>query len=457
MIVAFVLLLGLVSYDALFPQWPSGLVSPDDMKNYATSYISEYQTLFSAYNGIIFSHNYQNHFIFGFGAPNAITSVVSLERGAMITFNSSSSSSFEAESSLVDTPVEYQLWPQMPSNPYESGIKPVVIENGTYVLTAPVTDQVVAAVVEPGAILWYNGTGNALRLSGNGSVVILGSLIYPGKMILKGSNAPASWSTLQARFDALDEFLQDGKPIFNTSTVQSIQSLYRVPLLLTLMGNRIADGSYHNNPNLFTSDFAELSKYATNATLQQIQNSYLSSQEVQPSTSWTPFFTAIENPAFLAIVASPILAVVVGLVLAKITGKWGGSGETSRRKTLIMNWQLRRLSASALTDVSQILLGFPLDWHVQPQEAADCLGELVRDHYVEQQPARLPYLTAKGLALVKKRKLQKNIVGLVIAGLLGVITYGISAISIQGWTAAAIAFIVAGAGYWLISRFAPIP
>ena len=210
----------------------------------------------------------------------------------------------------------------MPSDPYASGIAPVDIENGTYVLTAPVTDSKVATVVEPAAIIWYNGTGSALRLSGNGSVVILGSLVYPGRLILKGSNAPASWTPLQARFDALDEFLQDGGPLFNTSTIQSIQTQYRVPLLLTLMGNRIGDGSYRDNPSLYASDYNELSKYATNATLQQIQNQYLASQETQPPTLQDEVYSFVENPLFLAAVVGLIVAVIGGLIVAKFSGRW---------------------------------------------------------------------------------------------------------------------------------------
>ena len=321
------LLAGTIVYSAAYPQWPPGLVTPDQLKVYATSYISEYQTLFSSYTGMIFSHGYQNHFIFGFGAPNAITGVVSLTRGALIMFNESAGSSFAANTSLLSTPAEYYLWPRMPSNPYASGIAPIIIENGTYVLTAPVTDSKVATVVEPAALIWYNGTGSALRLSGNGSVVILGSLVYPGRLILKGSNTPASWSPLQARFDALDEFLRDGGPIFNASTVRTIQTNYRVPLLLTLIGNREGDGSYRSNPGLFTTDFNELSKYASPTILQQVQTDYYNSQKVQPA-SWEDQAKAIvENPLFIAIVVSLPVGILTGIIVARYTNRRKGQGE----------------------------------------------------------------------------------------------------------------------------------
>jgi hypothetical protein len=310
------------AFSTFFPSWPPDLVSPSQLKDYATSYISEYQTLYSDYVGMIVTHNYQTKFVFGFGAPNAITGIVSLGRGALIMFNSSTSSSFVSNVSLLSSPVEYYLWPHMPQNPYASGIAPIEIENGTYVLTAPVTDTKVAMVVRPGAVLWYNGTGNALRLSGNGSAVILGSLIYPGRMILKGDNAPASWSPLQAKFDALDEFLRDGQPIFNSSTVQTIQTKYRVPLLLTLIGNREGDGSYRNNPSLFTVDFNELSKYAYASIVEQVQNDYYASQKVQTPTAWEQFYAVIENSLFIALVVGLVVAIVGGLVVARYSQHW---------------------------------------------------------------------------------------------------------------------------------------
>jgi len=284
------------------------------------SYETEYRTLYQDYIGLVITHTGPNRFLMGISAPNAIEGEISFARGALITFNASSSVSFTANISLSTSPVEYHLWPQMPQNPYVSVIKPIVLGNGTFVLTAPVTDDKVATVVPAGATIWYNGTGSALRLSGAGSVVIYGSLIYPQRLILKGSNAPSSWSTLQAKFDALDEFIQDGQGIFNTSEVQEIQTSIRVPLLLELIGGRIADGTYSGNPSLFTADFNELSKYATPTTTQQILSDYYNSQKVQPAPPYAPLTDVVYNPFFLNAVV-PFLVAVFSFLLGRRYGR----------------------------------------------------------------------------------------------------------------------------------------
>ena len=317
------ILIGTIVSDVFFGPWPNDLVSPTQLKDYALSYTAEYRTLYLDYDSITAFHASPNRFFYGFNSPNAIMGLVSLSHGALITFNSSTGSSFVTNVSLLSQPIEYYLWPNMPNNPQASGVAPVLFTNGTYPLYAPVTVSKYPAVVSSGAEIWYNGTGNAFRPVGNMSITIYGSLVYLQRMILKGSNAPASWSTLQAKFDALDEFIQDGTGIFNSTTVQAIQTKYRVPLLLDLIAGRIANNTYRDNPGLFTSDFGELSKYAPSSTIQQVQNDYYASQKVQPPSFWDPVVSLIHDSFFQALVVGLVVAVVGGLIVARLSSRRG--------------------------------------------------------------------------------------------------------------------------------------
>lgn len=305
---------------ANFSYWPSGTVTPIQLKDYASAYLAEYKTLYLDNTPLVAGSTTPYRFTFGISPPNAITEIISFSHGALILFNSSTSSSFHVGGSTMNKPIEYYLWPNMPQNPQASGTGSVVIANGTYPLDAPVTDPNDLIVISPGAIVRYNGTGDAFRLSGNASIIISGTLIFTQRMILKGSNSPAAWSTLQGQFDAFDQFIADGHGIFNTTVVQQIQTKYRVPLLLTLIGNRIADGSYRNNPSLFTVDYNELSNYATNSTLQQVQNDYYANQKVVPPSLSSDVTALISNPLFVGVV-SAVVGVIVGSVVTTILGR----------------------------------------------------------------------------------------------------------------------------------------
>ncbi|MCL5066993.1 MAG: hypothetical protein M1368_01400 [Thaumarchaeota archaeon] len=189
----------------------------------------------------------------------------------------------------------------MPSSYIQSLLKVVSITNGNYYFGQPINNSVTMLVVDPGAVLWYSGQQSGLRMSGNGSIVVYGSVIYKDRMILKGSNSPSDWSQFQGQFDALDEFVWECKGVLNSSQITTIQSRYEVPLLLEQIGNRMARGDYRNNPNLFANDYNQLSALADNATRQQVLNDYYNSQKVTSPTFFSEIARTATSPWFIAI------------------------------------------------------------------------------------------------------------------------------------------------------------
>jgi hypothetical protein len=261
---------------------PSPIVSPDQMEAYTSSYFNEYAMLYQNNLGLLYKNS--TLFPLGITVPSTVTAVISTSHGALLLFNSTKAGSFALSSKFVDNSIEFYLYPNMPSLQQQASLPIVRIGNGSYPLDAPVNDSSALVVIDPGAVIRFSKAGNAFQLSGNGAIQVFGAIDYSNRMVLKGSNSPSAWTPLQAQFDALEQFLFDARGTINTTSATQIRVNYEVPLLLTQIRERIADGTYRANPNLFTQDFNQLKQYAPTNVLQSVETDFYSNQASPPAT-----------------------------------------------------------------------------------------------------------------------------------------------------------------------------
>lgn len=206
----------------------------------------------------------------------------------------------------------------MPKNTKDLPVVRILKAPTYYHLDTQVTYSYGLFYVDPGANLRYTGEGRAFNISGSGAIVIFGSLIEEDRMILKGSNSKEDWSKLQARFDALSEFVWDSKDILNETIIETLEARYKLVLLLDKIDSRIESGRYRDNPALFTADFEELKDVgAPNETLSKILNDYIDMQE-NPPPQWYESLWSI----FLEYVEEIIVGVIILIIGAIIVKKY---------------------------------------------------------------------------------------------------------------------------------------
>jgi len=290
------------------------VISRDELKNYVEKYLSEYVKLVDDnYALLSFPQNYLINFSFYVNPSAEITGVISRSHGVVIFFNSSErKETIKLAISEVGEPIEYYIWPDMPEN--TSGLKWVLIKAGFYHLDSPVTYDYGLSFLEPGVIMRYTGEGEGLRISGEGAIEIFGTLIYEDRMILKGTNNREDWSEIQARFDALSEFIWDCKQALNQSQIEEINAEYKFYLLLDRVALRMRNGKYRDNPSLFKQDYEELEMVSlSNATLSKVLNDYLEMQENPPRTLIEQIFDLLFPYIIAPVIVAVILAILYGV------------------------------------------------------------------------------------------------------------------------------------------------
>lgn len=289
----------------------SDLVSPQEFITYIEEYLSEYTKLVNEnYALLVFPESYLNNFTLFLHPPNEIEGIISRTHGAAIFFNTSGIGK-EAKIIIkeISEPVEYYVWPQMPKN--TSLLPWVLVKAGHYHLDSPVTYDYGLFYLEPGVIMRYTGEGEGLRISGLGAITVFGSVIYEDRMVLKGSNSKEDWSKIQARFDALSDFIWDCREALNETKIEETNVRYKFFLLLDKIAFRMESDRYRDDPDLFRVDYEELEKVCTsNATLSKVLNDYLEMQENPPPT----LSERILDFLFPEIVA-PVAVIVISAIM----------------------------------------------------------------------------------------------------------------------------------------------
>jgi len=237
--------------------------------------------------------------------PNKIEGIISRTHGAAVFFDYSEIKTTEITIIEISEPIEYYIWPQMPKN--TSGLKWIWVKAGDYHLDSPIIYDYGLIYLEPGANLRYTGTGEGIRITGYGAIRIFGSVIYEDRMILKGTNSKEDWSKIQARFDALSDFIWDCQGSLDATKIEELNENYKFFLLLDRIAFRIKNGNYRDNPSLFRADYGELEKAgASNETLSEVLNDYLEMQENPPPTPlehfWNTYMVHLVPPIIVGLV-----------------------------------------------------------------------------------------------------------------------------------------------------------
>lgn len=253
LVILTVIILGLLLIPPLIST--STIVTRDELKNYIEKYLSEYVTLVDDNFVLLsFPQSYLINFSFYVNPPPEITGVISRSHGVVIFFNPSErTEKIKVTISEIREHIEYYIWPDMPEN--TTGLESVLVKSGDYHLDSPITLDYGLFSIEPGVIMRYTGEGDGWRISGEGAIEIFGTLIYEDRMILKGTNNQEDWSELQARFDALSEFIWDCRHALNESQIKELNAEYEFYLLLDRIALRMRNGQYRDNPSLFKQDY----------------------------------------------------------------------------------------------------------------------------------------------------------------------------------------------------------
>jgi len=305
-------MLGLVFIPPLIVTSP--IVTPYELKNYLEEYLSQYVELVDEnYALLSFPQSYLSNFSFYANPPTEIKGVISRSHGVALFFNSSDrKAKVRITIEEVWEPIEYYIWPDMPEN--TSDLESVLVKAGDYHLDSPVIYDYGLLYLEPGVEMRYTGEGEGLRISGEGAITVLGVLIYEDRMMLKGTNSHEDWSEIQARFDALSEFLWDCRYALNETQIEEIDSENRFFLLLERITLRMRNGQYLDNPDLFKGDYEELEKVCTsNATLSKVLNDYLEMQENPPRTLIEQIFDLLFPYIIAPVIVAVILAILYGV------------------------------------------------------------------------------------------------------------------------------------------------
>jgi hypothetical protein len=290
------------------------IVSTGDLRDYIEEYLSQYLKIVNEnqpFDGI------SNNLTFFWHTPNEIEGVVSLSHGAVVFFNYSEGKTRSITVKEFSKPIEYYIYPQMSANISE--LPSVRILKGVYPLDSQINIPYGLLYADPEAVLRYTGQGHAFNISESGAILIFGSLIEEDRMILKGSNNKEDWSKLQARFDALDEFVWDCQGL-NTTKIESIEKQYKVTFLLERISSRMETGRYRDDPSLFTQDFEKLKESgAPNETLSAILLQYYENQKTPQSwleSVWNFFIQTIVGQLLIVTIFG---GVVVALIVKRLT------------------------------------------------------------------------------------------------------------------------------------------
>jgi len=288
----------------------SPVVSDDELETYIDELLSEYRRFVDDNYGLL-AFNISN-FGFYFRPPNEIEGTISKTHGAAVFFHSSNREKTRITIEEILEPIEYHVWPDMPKN--TSGLEWVLVKAGDYHLDSPVIYDYGLLYLEPGVNMRYTGEGEGLRISDYGAVTVFGTLIYEDRMILKGTNNHEDWSKIQARFDALSEFLWDCRNVLDEKEIEELNVEYTLFFLLDRIALRMRTGRYRDNPTLFREDYNELERVcSSNATLSEVLNNYLEMQENPPPTLIEQIWDFIYPEIVATVVGGIILAIVFGI------------------------------------------------------------------------------------------------------------------------------------------------
>jgi len=292
----------------------NSVVSTNDLRNYIEEYLSQYVKIVNENQPL---DGIPNNLTFFWRPPDEIVGVVSRSHGALVLFNYSQKNTRSITIKQFSLPIEYYIYPQMSTN--ISQLPSVRILKGVYTLDSQINIPNGLLYADPEAILRYTGQGHAFNISEKGAILIFGSLIEEDRMILKGSNNKEDWSKLQARFDALDEFVWDCQGL-NATKIGNIEKQYKMTFLLERISSRMETGRYKDDPSLFTLDFKQLKENgAPNETLSAILSQYYESQKPPPSWSETVWVFFIETIVGQLLIVTIIGGVVVALITKKLT------------------------------------------------------------------------------------------------------------------------------------------
>jgi len=297
----------------------SEVVSREELKDYIKEYSSEYRGLVEENMALLdrpfaegTSKSSSSNLTFYWNPPDRMEGVISRTHGAAVFFNHSDAKSVQIVTKEFPEPIEYYVWPKMVKDTSGLPIVRIMKAEGYYHLDSQVSCSYGLLYVDPGANLRYTREGKAFNISGQGAIVIFGSLIHEDRMILKGTNNKEDWSKTQARFDALSEFVWDCRDILNTTMIEKIDSEYRLPILLEKMALRMKSGHYRDNPNLFREDFEELEKIcSSNETLSKVLNEYY---DVQKTPSLPEQLSDLWDTYMVPIVTATIAGIIAGIV-----------------------------------------------------------------------------------------------------------------------------------------------
>ena len=317
-------------------------VSRKELKDYVEEYLSEYRQLIDKNMNLMIFQSDLSNFTFYWHYPNKIEGVISRTHGAGVFFNYSETEIVEIVIKEISEPIEYYLWPEMIKNTTDLPIIRIAEAATYYHLTDQVHNDCALLYVDPGANLRYTGQGKAFNISGSGAIVVFGSLIHEDRMILKGTNSKEVWSKLQARFDALDEFVWDCQGILNDTQIKSIEAEYKLTLLIDKIVSRIESGDYRDNPSLFTEDYKELKAVgASNETLSKILNDYIVMQKMTPSTLIEQI-SDFCNTYLVPIITAIIAGTIAGIVLIYYEIRIARTKRRAAKKRKKSNWKTQR-------------------------------------------------------------------------------------------------------------------
>lgn len=309
MIIVVISLLSLLFVVPLFKA--SSVVSTNELRDYIEEYLSQYIKIVNENQPL---DGISNNLTFFWHTPNEIEGIISQTHGAVVLFNYSEKNTRSITVKEFSLSIEYYIYPQMSAN--ISQLSPSVrILKGVYSLDSQINIPHGLLYADPEAILRYTGQGHAFNISEKGAILIFGSLIEEDRMILKGSNNKEDWSRLQARFDALDEFVWDCQGL-NATKIGNIEKQYKMTFLLERISSRMETDKYKDDPSLFTKDFEELKENgAPNETLSAMLLQYYESQKTPLSwleSVWKFFVETIVGQLI-------IVTIIGGTVVAFIT------------------------------------------------------------------------------------------------------------------------------------------
>jgi len=286
-------------------------VNNNELENYAKAYLKKYKEVVKDNFNLV--HDIEHVFFKYNNNPKAVYGIISENHGTAIILEYDETEETYWNISVIDKPVEYYFWPNMPSDLSNLSIVKIESSESPYVLDSQVSIKNSALLlVSEGASLYYVGEDESpFKIEGYGAVMILGVSSKAG-LIIKGSNTKQAWSTYQAGLDALRHFFWDCGDRLNETIRKQIEAKHKMPLLLEKVNENLNNKYYKEHPEDFYSDLHELEKLGISEEMKSLLWIRYSELTKEP-TLWEKLCDGIISniPSFIIGVLTTVIATII--------------------------------------------------------------------------------------------------------------------------------------------------